>query len=473
MSSEEEMSRDNEENEEEEEENSDTQEVNNTKSAAKGRGRPPKKMYNEEEDSDTADVSKSKSSSSGRGRGRPPKKMYKEDDDNEEDDDDESGKAHSENEHEDEEDDDDDYSGKVTKSPGRGRGRPKGRGRGTPAKGKGRGTSAKGRGRPPGKAPTKHDSEDDDDNDSRTRKGTTPAGYKGYKEDSESDEWEPEPELEEPSPKRKKGSGRPRKVTVSEEDSDMDFRPGYQLKKKPKGAYGRAGGRVKGSGRRKKDADIRDLICELGQVFYQLGWVSGTGGGISIKFGDNILVAPSGVQKERLQPEDMFVLDDQGDIVESPRGDLKKSQCTPLFLLAFNKKSAGAVIHSHSKAAVLATLRFSGPEFKISHVEMIKGIKHGTEDRQMRYNETVVVPIIENTPFEADLEDSMAKAMEQYPDTNAILVRRHGVYVWGETWEMAKTMAESYDYLFDLAVQMTKFDLDPCKVPEVVKENGN
>ena len=28
-----------------------------------------------------------------------------------------------------------------------------------------------------------------------------------------------------------------------------------------------------------------ELICELGQVFYNLGWVSGTGGGISIRSG--------------------------------------------------------------------------------------------------------------------------------------------------------------------------------------------
>lgn len=57
-----------------------------------------------------------------------------------------------------------------------------------------------------------------------------------------------------------------------------------------------------------------------------------------------------------------------------------------------------------------------------------------------RYDDTLVVPIIENTPEERDLKDRMARAMDEYPDSCAVLVRRHGVYVWGESWEKAKTM---------------------------------
>jgi len=29
--------------------------------------------------------------------------------------------------------------------------------------------------------------------------------------------------------------------------------------------------------------EAKDLICELGRRFYALGWVSGTGGGISLR----------------------------------------------------------------------------------------------------------------------------------------------------------------------------------------------
>ncbi|KAK8721454.1 hypothetical protein OTU49_012728 [Cherax quadricarinatus] len=273
-------------------------------------------------------------------------------------------------------------------------------------------------------------------------------------------------------PKRKRG--RPRKSSANADDRgsevpETDSTPIRRawVAKKPLGRP-----RLSHFERRTRDKKTpSELICELGQVFYTLGWVSGTGGGISIKDGEYIYVAPSGVQKERLQTDDMFVLNLSGDEVSGPppERELKKSQCTPLFMLAYKKRGAGAVIHSHSKNAVLATLAFAGKEFKITHLEMIKGIKCSSKGRQLRYDEELVVPIIENTPFEADLADSMASALESYPDTNAVLVRRHGVYVWGDSWEKAKTMAECYDYLFDVAVQMTKFGLDPSKPPEAGK----
>ncbi|XP_052716742.1 methylthioribulose-1-phosphate dehydratase-like isoform X2 [Crassostrea angulata] len=199
----------------------------------------------------------------------------------------------------------------------------------------------------------------------------------------------------------------------------------------------------------------RNLIPSLLRQFYDLGWVTGTGGGISIKDGKDIYIAPSGVQKERTQPDDMFVqtIDDEDISTPPPAKKLKKSQY------------AGAVIHTHSKAAVMATLLYPGTEFKITHQEMIKGIKKCKSGQYYRYDEELVVPIIENTPFEEDLKERMSCAMTDYPESCAVLVRRHGVYVWGESWQKAKTMCECYDYLFDIATQMKSVGLDPSEVP--------
>lgn len=212
----------------------------------------------------------------------------------------------------------------------------------------------------------------------------------------------------------------------------------------------------------------RNLIPELCRQFYNLEWVTGTGGGISIKHENKIYIAPSGVQKERMCPDEMFVQDIEGKDLELPPAEkkLKKSQCTPLFMCAYTSRNAGAVIHTHSKFAVMVTLLWPGKVFRVTHLEMIKGIRNQKLGRALRYDEELVVPIIENTPFEEDLKDRMAEVIAQYPETCAILVRRHGVYVWGDTWQQAKTMTECYDYLFDIAVQMKKCGLDPLATPE-------
>jgi methylthioribulose-1-phosphate dehydratase len=210
----------------------------------------------------------------------------------------------------------------------------------------------------------------------------------------------------------------------------------------------------------------RNLIPQLCRHFYDLGWATGTGGGMSIKLDDKIYIAPSGVQKERIQPDDLFVQDIDGNDLELPNDlSLKKSQCTPLFMCAYKARNAGAVIHTHSKFAVMATLLTKGPEFKITHLEMIKGVYNAKLGRYNRYDEELVIPIIENTPFEEDLKDSMAEAIKAYPETSAVLVRRHGIYVWGKSWEQAKTMNESIDYLLDIYVQMKLHGLDPLSKP--------
>ena len=65
---------------------------------------------------------------------------------------------------------------------------------------------------------------------------------------------------------------------------------------------------------------------------------------------------------------------------------------------------------------------------------MIKGVRIKGTGPALSYLDTLVVPIIENTPNEEDLKDSMAEAMVEHPDAPAVLVRRHGVYVWGKCY---------------------------------------
>ncbi|XP_064601896.1 methylthioribulose-1-phosphate dehydratase-like [Liolophura sinensis] len=215
----------------------------------------------------------------------------------------------------------------------------------------------------------------------------------------------------------------------------------------------------------------RHLIPELCRQFYDLGWCTGTGGGVSIKYEGQIYIAPSGVQKERIKGEDLFVqsLKDEDISGPPPQKKLKKSQCTPLFMNAFISRDAGAVIHSHSKHAVMATILNPGREFRIAYQEMIKGIINDKTGINFRYDDTLVIPIVENTPEERDLKEAMLKAMNDYPESPAVLVRRHGFYIWGDSWRRAKTMCECLDYLLDISVQMKSMGLDPTSAPETPK----
>ena len=198
---------------------------------------------------------------------------------------------------------------------------------------------------------------------------------------------------------------------------------------------------------------MRDLIVELCREFYSLGWCTGTGGGISIREDDRIYMAPSAVQKERIQPDDIFVVDLNGNVIEAPsKAGLKLTACAPLFLAAMNHREAGAVIHSHSVDAAVATKLWPNA-FRITEVEMIKGL------RGYGYYDTVNVPVIPNTAHECDLADSMTQAIIDNPQSDAVLVQNHGIYVWGRDWQQAKTQAECLDYLFRYAIRMKQLGL--------------
>lgn len=207
----------------------------------------------------------------------------------------------------------------------------------------------------------------------------------------------------------------------------------------------------------------RVLIPELCSKFYKLGWVSGTGGGISMRYDGDIYVAPSGVQKDRIEPHQLFVLNEDGTTKHTPvtNPPLKLSACTPLFMNAYRHRNAGAVIHSHSVNAMMVTLLFSGPEYRVTHIEMIKGIQ-GHE-----YYDDLVIPIIDNTAYEHELTESMEAAMLAYPRAPAVLVRRHGVYVWGKNWIQAKTQSECLEYLFQASLRMrSEVQMNGDDVPE-------
>lgn len=197
------------------------------------------------------------------------------------------------------------------------------------------------------------------------------------------------------------------------------------------------------------DRQIREKICELCRLFWHLGWASGTGGGISVRAGDTLYMAPSGVEKENLKPEDIFELDLQGRVTRSPTAELKLTACAPLFLAAYKHRHAGAVLHSHSLDVVMASMLVPpGEPLRLTRLEMMKGLEG------VGYFDVHEIPVIDNTALEHELEARLERAIRAFPKANAVIVRNHGVYMWGRDLVHAKTQAECLDWLCRATVRM-------------------
>ncbi len=198
----------------------------------------------------------------------------------------------------------------------------------------------------------------------------------------------------------------------------------------------------------------RELLVELLGVFYGKGWVSGTGGGIcGPADGGGLLLAPTGVHKERVRPDEFFTVNPaDGSVERSPtNADLRPSECNQIFCLAARERGAQSVVHSHALSAVLAgdlAAGAAGDHVAIRDLEMLKGIR-GVANRDVH-----LVPVIRNTPRESELVEQIRSVLAdpRFANTFAIVVADHGAYIWGDdVWE-AKRHTEVYHFLFEATV---------------------
>lgn len=196
------------------------------------------------------------------------------------------------------------------------------------------------------------------------------------------------------------------------------------------------------------ESALRTELSELLRLFYLNGWVSGTGGGICARLdGDHFLLAPTAVHKERVKPEDFFVvgLDDGRPLQRPADPTLRPSECNAIFRAIMRHRGAGAVMHSHALSGVLAADLASGGALPIQGFEMLKGIR-GCSNR-----DTHLVPVVENAEREFQVAGAVERAIcdPRYARAFAVLARDHGAYIWGQDVSETKRHAEVYHFLFE------------------------
>lgn len=95
--------------------------------------------------------------------------------------------------------------------------------------------------------------------------------------------------------------------------------------------------------------ELKIRVCEGNIALADAGLVAWTGGNLSAREGDFIVIKPSGMKYDDMSPSDMVVLDMNGRIIEGDRGPSSDTQSH----LSIYKKRADiqAIVHTHSRYA--------------------------------------------------------------------------------------------------------------------------
>jgi methylthioribulose-1-phosphate dehydratase len=188
-------------------------------------------------------------------------------------------------------------------------------------------------------------------------------------------------------------------------------------------------------------ADIKDELAAR-------DWFMGTSGNLSIKVGSEptqFLVTASGKDKRKRTPEDFLLVDGGG--VPVGETHLNPSAETLLHCAVYGKTQAGCSLHVHTVANnVISELYGDKGVTEFQGQELIKAFDVWEEDALLS------IPIIYNY---ADIP-KLAETFEEHitADKGAVLIRNHGITVWGRNGFEAKKLLEACEFLFQYKITL-------------------
>ena len=163
----------------------------------------------------------------------------------------------------------------------------------------------------------------------------------------------------------------------------------------------------------------RELVCQVGALLYQRGYVAANDGNISVKVAeDRLLITPSGVSKGRMTPDMLLVTDLAGRVLEGNRHPSSEGK---MHLAVYRHRSdVRAVVHAHPAVATAFAVCRQGLEAPYLS-ELVAGLGQ--------------VPC---TPKFAMLStDEVPESIVPYlPEHNAVRLANHGALTWGgDLWD--------------------------------------
>jgi len=206
----------------------------------------------------------------------------------------------------------------------------------------------------------------------------------------------------------------------------------------------------------KKDWDQRDCaltfseiairLAEIGRTFYGRGWALGTGGNFSAvvtREPFRLAITSTGIDKGELTPDQIVQIDSDGTTVENSR---QPSEEASLHIAIVRLCGAEAVLHTHSVwGTLLSDVSASQGGVSIEGYEMLKGLQGVRTHKHREW-----VPIIENSQDMAALASSVRQTFALHPKLHGFLLRRHGLYTWGQSLGEAKRNVEILEFLLEI-----------------------
>jgi len=193
-------------------------------------------------------------------------------------------------------------------------------------------------------------------------------------------------------------------------------------------------------------ADPETFLAQIAKECHARGWALGTSGNFSAVVRREPLlltITGTGLHKGTLSPNNFLRVDAKGTVVE---GTGRPSAETALHLLLATVKRATAVLHTHSSwSTIISDLHANAGGLWIEGYEMLKGLEGVASHTHREW-----LPILENDQDMARLAGVVAAKLAEYPNVHGFLLRRHGLYTWGESLEQARRHLEIMEFLLEV-----------------------
>ena len=191
---------------------------------------------------------------------------------------------------------------------------------------------------------------------------------------------------------------------------------------------------------------IASGLASIARGFHARGWVIGTSGNLSAVVNREPLrlaMSPSGVDKGELSAEQVLMIDETARVLSDHQA--RPSDESPLHIRIVQQRGAAAVFHTHSIwNTILSDLHAPDGGLAIEGYEMLKGLE-GVRTHEHRE----WVPIIENSQDMSALANSIGDTLSRHQHAHAILLRRHGLYSWGNDLAQARRHVEILEFLLE------------------------